>query len=324
MPPSFRLINYSLRPGKSIERKKLFDIVLRMQRFFPIEAYGYSGFGSLYFTDMILAHKMFGIDRIVSMESSAGVERRFEFNKPFKCITIQYGHSNKLLPKLDWSIPQILWLDYDGPISLEVLADIATFTSRALPGSVLSVTVNCAPPPVDKLGPKAYHAHVIEEVQAILEESPYVPFDFGETLLKRRTYHQLPKLIIQNCIDDILRNRNGASGEGDKAVMSKVLDVSYADNVEMLSLGFILHSENQEEMVAELGLEALRTQACNGSTLELRVPRLTRKEVLHLSGNFPGGDCEQIASELGIPVGDVTSFSEIYRQYPNYMEVMEQ
>ncbi len=67
--PSYRKINYRVRPAKSIQRKMLCDALLRLSFFEPVENYRYVGFGSTTFTDFILFHKILGIKDMISIET---------------------------------------------------------------------------------------------------------------------------------------------------------------------------------------------------------------------------------------------------------------
>jgi len=84
--PSFRKINYSLRPGKNIERKMLAEIFSRLAVFRPLSDYSYVGFGSVYFTDFALFHRQFGFCPMYSIEEDEEGKERAPFNVPFGCI----------------------------------------------------------------------------------------------------------------------------------------------------------------------------------------------------------------------------------------------
>lgn len=111
---SYEKINYSLRPAKNIERKMLCEVITRLSLIQSIEKYRYIGFGSPYFTDFVLLHKMFGINDLISIEKDKFNEARFIFNKPYSCIDMMFEDSHDALKKIkNWKKPTILWLDYD-------------------------------------------------------------------------------------------------------------------------------------------------------------------------------------------------------------------
>src|SRR5579864_420538 len=85
----------------------------------------------------------------VGIEADTHNEERFEFNLPFRCITMHYGKSTEILPTLNWDCKTILWLDYDTRLEADVLADVSYFCASAVAGSVLIVTVDARPGDAD-------------------------------------------------------------------------------------------------------------------------------------------------------------------------------
>ena len=67
MPSSYH-VNYSLRPSKSIQRQIVFDGIRTLRSGLNPSPSVYVGFGSVWFTDFIMAHTMLKIDRMFSME----------------------------------------------------------------------------------------------------------------------------------------------------------------------------------------------------------------------------------------------------------------
>jgi hypothetical protein len=145
MVGSYEKINYSLRPAKSIERKMLCDAFRRLSAFDKVENYQYIGFGSTYFSDFILFHRALGITKMISIEKDKENKERFMFNRPFRCVELEFGKSNEVLPKLNWDAKSILWLDYDDKLDNHVLSDVRFFCINASPGSVIVLSVNAHP-----------------------------------------------------------------------------------------------------------------------------------------------------------------------------------
>ena len=142
MLPSYEIVNYSLRPAKNIERKMFCEAFRRLVELGKLESYRYIGFGSTFFADFSLFHKSLGIGNSISMEKDTINEKRFQFNKPYNCITLMFGKSNDLLPTLSWDVKTIIWLDYDNELNESVLTDVAFVSTHAAPGSILIVTVD--------------------------------------------------------------------------------------------------------------------------------------------------------------------------------------
>lgn len=126
MSNSGRKINYSVRPAKNVERKMMRDFFLRLSHFGRIEDYRYIGFGSKYFSDFIIFHRHLNISEMISIEADTNNRARYEFNKPYSNIRMEWGHSSEVLPKLAQSAKKtIYWLDYDGAFEPFMLQDAA-------------------------------------------------------------------------------------------------------------------------------------------------------------------------------------------------------
>jgi Putative O-methyltransferase len=98
--PSFKAFDYRIRTNKNAERKMLADAFRCLSSFEHIENYRYIGFGSITFADFVLFHKVLNISDMISIEAKADYKSRFNFNKPYRCIRMEYGESNIVLPKL--------------------------------------------------------------------------------------------------------------------------------------------------------------------------------------------------------------------------------
>jgi hypothetical protein len=136
-------IDYRIRPAKSVERKMLCEAWGKLGAFRALSGYRYVGFGSAFFTDFMLVHRVLGIHDMVSIEKNAQHSERFEFNKPFRCIQMEFGTATERLPFIDLkNKPAIVWLDYEVMLNEVILNDIQTVVGRLVSGSSLVVCVN--------------------------------------------------------------------------------------------------------------------------------------------------------------------------------------
>src|SRR5437868_13211604 len=106
-----RIVNYSLRPAKNIERKMMAEAFARLAPLRPLTKYRYIGFGSEFFNDFSLYHQALGITDMISIERDATRVERCEFNRPYKSIDLIPGEASAVLQKLSWTKPSIVWLD---------------------------------------------------------------------------------------------------------------------------------------------------------------------------------------------------------------------
>src|SRR5215467_3649289 len=142
-PSSTFKVQYDLRPAKQVERRMLMDAFQRLaESGFQIRDYQYTGFGSVYFVDFILFHKIFGLQRLLSLEHEAVLESRVRFNKPFSCVDVRMQPAAVAIPNLSRDLKHILWLDYDGILRRDFLSDIKAALSILPAGSILLVTVD--------------------------------------------------------------------------------------------------------------------------------------------------------------------------------------
>lgn len=142
--PSFERVDYQLRYNKHIERKLVFDLLAKAKPAVGFDSHGYMGFGSMWFSDFRLAHRILGLTRMISVErlEYAG---RADFNRPYRSIEVRGGNSTQFLSALkreEWGSPYISWLDYDGCLEDSVVNDLGIFLDRCAPNSVLLVSVN--------------------------------------------------------------------------------------------------------------------------------------------------------------------------------------
>jgi len=119
---SFEYVNYMFRPKKQIERKIIIEILQELKKEIPLSEYLYIGFGSIYYYDFILFHKMLNMNNLLSIDDKS-TRRRFEFNRPYDFILFENKISTNFLSEYDWKQKTALWLDYDYKLEDIVLSD---------------------------------------------------------------------------------------------------------------------------------------------------------------------------------------------------------
>lgn len=139
--PSFERIDYQLRYNKHIERKLVFDVLARAKPLIGFDSHRYLGFGSMWFSDFRLAHRILGLSSMISMEREEYSERA-TFNQPYRCIDVHGENSTDFLRKLEWNSPFISWLDYDGCLETSVVEDLGILLDECPADSVVLVSVN--------------------------------------------------------------------------------------------------------------------------------------------------------------------------------------
>lgn len=320
--PSYESINYSLRPAKSIERKMLIDGFRRCSAFASLSAYRYIGFGSAYFTDFSLVHRALGIESLISIEDAAEAKRpRFNFNRPYECITVMFGRAIEVLPTLEWNERTIAWLDYDRGLDNEKLSDITTVCAAAPSGSVLVVSVNVDTRELDATD-ESVQAEVAERRLARLRDNvgaDAVPVDVTAAQLRKWGLSDVSRRIVNDTITKSLTARNGGRRAGTRFKFEQLFHFRYSDNAKMLTVGGVIFDEGEAPKFASAAFDDLSFVRRDAAPYEIEVPKLTFREIRHLDQQLP---CTAgvVASSPGLPDADAANYSKLYRYFPVFAE----
>lgn len=310
MSASYKSVNYTLRPAKTIERKMLVEAIQRLSVFGQVSSYRYVGFGSIYYADFKLFHRQTGIHNMLSIEKNTNEAVRFEFNKPFRCIKIKFGHSDAILPTLPWNVKTILWLDYDGSLNKNCLSDIATFCAKCPAGSVLIVTINAS---FDKTSGDFFDRFV----DAIGKEN--LPFEITKKDMQGDGAAKVIRTVIINNIAKTLNGRNGILTKQNKINFKQLFNFVYADGARMVTVGGLLWKNSQADIIKHdpwLGLHYIREDE---EQYVINAPHLTLREVQYLESHLPIGASRNIKNDP-IPESERNQYEKIYRYYPTFTE----
>lgn len=309
-------IDYNFRPAKQIERKMLCEAFRRLSFFQSVETYRYIGFGSFYFADFKLIHKSLGITDMLSFELESWKRKRFEFNNPFRCVRLRFGHSNDLL-KNNWKKRRtILWLDYDNPLDRFCLRDVSFFCNNAVSGSVLLVTVDVQ----TESDPVKLDLKLSDFKDAVNDddERQRVPFDITAKDLVGWGIAKVSHRIIMNEINKVMAERNALAEE--TFVFKQLFNFRYSDTARMLTVGGILYAKSEYDKFKACnfarGLKFIRTGP-DPYTIDL--PRLTFLEIRHLDSQLPVSTSR--LKSKGIRPDELRKYAKVYRWFPSFAEV---
>jgi hypothetical protein len=316
MSHSFRKIDYSIRPAKHAERRMLCDIFRRVSPFERVEKYVYVGFGSVWFADFILFHRALGIRDMVSIEAAESAKDRIEENKPFR-IPVAYEQSKDALPKLDWSRKQFLWLDYDDPLSTDMLYDLQTVTRHSTSGTLIAVTVQCSQAPQIAA---EIHDSSVSKVSAL---ERFIS-TFGRQRVPQQTetedlygwrFGTLSRKLLLDEIEAGLALRNASSTV--EMQFRLICEIEYEDGAKMTTLVGIIHSVSDLTIVNQCNFDSLEFLEGSMSPIRIDVPKLTVREFKRLECQLPLSQDAEL--QLGtIPVGEARGFQKMYRYLPSF------
>lgn len=325
MPGSYKQVDFSLRPAKCIERKMLCEAFQRLRPFGRLKAYRYIGFGSVYFVDFILFHRLLGITNMISIESEVGDAERFEFNKPFGFVDIRYGESGDVLgdPDFDWSATSIVWLDYDDPLKPHMLDDVKQLLLNLAPGSVLLVTVDARSP--EYRGDDAGYAERLCQWHSEMADrlGDYMPPDVEPEHLAEWGTAQVYRRIIQSEIEQTLDDVNWGRAAETRLRYRQLFNFHYRDTARMLTVGGLLYEEAQQRLADKCGFDELDFAMPEANAFLVEVPLLTLRERRHIDHQLHADHADNpapVALHPGLDAEDMDRYVRYCRYFPTFTE----
>lgn len=311
---SYEKFDYSIRPNKRTQRKMIFDALARYLSTFPGTTFGYVGFGSMWFTDFLYAHRRLGLRALTSIETPEGY-RRALFNRPFKCVRMVEGYSSTVLPTLSWRKPSIVWLDYDYGPERDSLQDLSYLAGALTRRSVLMVTYDASPP--------------WKEGASTQERSDAIRRVFGDAappdLRKPKRAKAIPHRsgyapTLTALLWSFLRNdlvRNGRA-TADGLAWSPFFSFFYKDGAPMVTIAAaLLDATDQSSLEVSRPFRTLH-YAQGESLFRIAIPPLTPRERAELDRRLPS---RSVALPFPLDEEQVASYESLYRYYPLMAEV---
>jgi hypothetical protein len=313
--PSFDAINYSLRPSKTIQRQIIFDGVRLLPDVMELDGLAYIGFGSIWFTDFVLAHKLLRVDDMVSIESSDIGYSRAAFNRPYATLRVEHGLSTTILPKLfdDACLagrPWMLWLDYDYEFNESVRDDVRSVIENAPVSSILLITVNG----LDKrYGNKP--SERVEQLRGVLGD--VVPDDLDPAACKAERMQE----TLANLGLDLMKSI--ASGIARPGGFVPAFRVLYRDGAPMVTIGGVLPTKGSARGVRDL---VSGKSWPSWPSKPITAPNLTMREAAVLQSLLPctakltRADIQKMGFDL--EEEQIEAFETYYRQYPAFAQIV--
>lgn len=304
-------VQYDLRPSKQVERRMIIDAChLLALAGFPIRDYQYTGFGSFYFVDFILFHKLLGVRDMLSVEQDVRIEKRVSYNRPFAFVKVAMTSATDVISTLSRDKKHILWLDYDCVLSADQILDLRLAGTYLSPGSLLLVTVDAEPPggPLD--GPVDWQQHFRTEAGELALSFDQVS-DFAES-----------KLVDVNV--RLIERAIKAGLMGRESQFSPLFNFLYADGHRMVTIGGMITTETERRLLRASKLQDTTyvRQSLRRKPFEICIPHVTRKERLHLDTHMPCPKRWKGPKKFEMRAQDVQAYREIFPFLPAYGELL--
>ena len=318
-----RVVNYSLRPAKNIERKMMGEAFARLAPLCPLADYQYVGFGSEFFNDFSLYHQTLGLRNMTSIESDTGRIDRCKFNRPYKCIRVVHGLSSDVLPQLRWNRRSIVWLDYTKKLDKTAIADVRFLVSAIRSGSLIVWSFNAHAwggshdeDTNEKVEAADWPKKRLEKLRSLFGNSR--SFD---TL----TGTELPGWGLAAVFHDVLtdeikrglNDRNAAETQADRMEFRQCFHFRYADGQKMATVGGIFVKRADAATLGTNPFRGLSFIRDGVDGLEIQPPALTGREVRYLNRVLPH---KKPAKPVWLAESELANYRDIYRYYPVFAE----
>lgn len=308
-----RFISYDLRPAKQAERGILIDLLkIAGDCGLPIRDYRYVGMGANRFYDFLLVHKYLGLRDMVSLEHDDGMYQRAVFNVPYRFIDVRHTSVVSFLAEGPSERPEILWLDYDGGITPDVVADIMSVGPRCKVGDFCFVTVAGLPrrsleamSDVDRL------AHLQDAYGDVAG-----PLELAD--VERSRFQQAVHKLLMTAFKSAFATRS-------EGRFVPLLQVEYADSMRMVTVGgAFLRPGTVADIARQLKQSLPFLRVDTASLYQIRSFALTEREraMFDRATTAPMKRCPErrLLKKLGFDDSDIDAYNELIRYLPRYVE----
>lgn len=311
---SFEKINYSVRPNKAVERRLLIQLlaVLDKRTDIDLASYRYLGFGSIWFVDFSLVHRVLGIEDLLSIEAVRSREKRVDFNRPFDCVKVKLGTYSENLPSLTWEKKQLIWLDYDGVLTAEMFSDLQQTVTQVASKSMIFISVNANPAQLKEAGDNDAQEVRIRDI-------------VGPANLPSNAAGRMGLNYFQGLVGEIWKNAfENAVAARPGFTFVPLVNIGYSDGVPMVTYGGIILSDEDAAGFSMATVEEFAYLA-DPEQLLLSVPHLTPREKLRFDQLVPvrgTATVKTVRKKLGFELKDreIESYIRYYLHYPLYGE----
>ncbi len=311
---SFEVVNYSLRPGKTIQRQIIFDGVRALQQHLELKHLIYVGFGSIWFTDFVLAHKLLGVDDMFSIESDDIGYCRAKFNSPYATVRVYHGLSSAVLSTLynDDLVrrrPWMVWLDYDYEFDETVRDDVRSLIENVPANSIVLITFN---------GKDAKYGDASDRPRRIRHVFGDVAPD---DLLKDQCREGRMQETLANLALDFMKSMAAELRRPGGFVPA--FRIIYKDTTPMVTVGGILPTKG----AVKIAMDAVSAPNwCCFPEKPVVAPHLTLREAVTLQSQLPRTEklSRDIVKSLGFDLEEeqIEAFQRYYRMYPAFAQIV--
>jgi len=310
-----KFISYDLRPAKQSERGMLVDALkLGGDCGLNIRDYRYVGMGANRFYDFLLLHKYLGIRDMVSIEHDKDMYARALYNVPYRFIDVRNTTVVEFLATDRNEKPEIIWLDYDGGIGPDIVADILSMANRLKQGDFCFVTVSGPPPRVLEAKSDADRLTYLRDTMGDV---------VGEVSLEDVEKHSFPQ-AVHKILYSAFKNAFAPRLDGS---FIPLVQLEYADSMSMVTVGGAMLADGTAASYRSRMKHAFPYLSTDEPRLyDIRSFNLTERERslfdrASTTKNKRSAEWNTL-KKLGFKDTDFDSYNELIRYLPRYVETI--
>ncbi|MFC4726904.1 O-methyltransferase [Coralloluteibacterium thermophilus] len=308
-----KFIAYDLRPAKQSERGLLVDMLrIGGDVGLSLRNYRYVGMGANRFYDFLLIHKYLGLRNMVSLEYDEDMYERARYNAPYSFIDVRNMTVADFLASDSSREPEILWLDYDGGIGPDIVADINAIGSRLKVGDYCFMTVSGGPPRVMDQLSDADRLATLQDTMGDVS---------GNVTLEDVERSNFPD-AVHKILSASFKNAFAMRTDGR---FRPLLQVEYSDSMPMVTVGGALLADGTWHSYRQKMAQALPFLPAEWSTLyTIRSFYLTEKERalfdLVATSSRSRSREKNLLKKMGFKDKEFAAYAELIRYLPRYVE----
>ena len=251
------------------------------------------------------------------------ISNRFLYNKPYGFIDIKFNDLINAFDMIQWSKDQhnIIWLVYDKLITADQLYGLEKSIKNSNYGDLIVFSTS--------LGTQDDQERY-KSIQELKETSSRVTSDIKLDDCSYKVFPSTVSKIVKDTITNAISKKNidRSIGESEYRFLP-VTEFTYNDGTLMYTYGIIIYSEKEDTKNKDFPGNTLKNNkwfpGANGDIIyKIYVPALTHKEVNAINHylNVSQDDLNVLEEKFPfIESSKLKQYLEIWRYYPNYMEV---
>ena len=181
--------------------------------------------GGVRFIDMLMAHKIAGIRRFISLEHDDTLWARCHLNQPFSQMEIYEGSAEEYLTQRRLTEAAVVWFDIERMVSKDASDDIVLLSTSLRPGSFVFVTATAEMPSDIGMikGKDQRLVHLRDRFPALADR-------IDPVWLSKKEFHRASAFLAMKFL------RLGFDGRSD-GVFQPLVNMTYKDSSWMATVG---------------------------------------------------------------------------------------